>query len=212
MQSWNRAALPQQRVMAASCGNFTRSMHCKQDAHFCSVPIIVGCLMLIFNRRTAWHHLLAFLLCSFRQHLSNGQIVNAGGKKCLGAEGDTVVLTGCDSGSTWETQGNGALSCLLYWFLWCFYPRVCRPIEIGPCWKFLFEPEWARRWRGRCRCAWCHNIEQLSRCCCTWRQHGRRWELENFLGSTVCIYVLVAVDSLLLPCRRVHWAPQAQLQ
>jgi hypothetical protein len=114
MQSWNRAALPQQRVMAASCGNFTRSMHCKQDAHFCSVPIIVGCLMLIFNRRTAWHHLLAFLLCSFRQHLSNGQIVNAGGKKCLGAEGDTVVLTGCDSGSTWETQGNGALSCLLY--------------------------------------------------------------------------------------------------
>ena len=196
MQSWNRAALPQQRVMAASCGNFTRSMHCKQDAHFCSVPIIVGCLMLIFNRRTAWHHLLAFLLCSFRQHLSNGQIVNAGGKKCLGAEGDTVVLTGCDSGSTWETQGNGALSCLLYWFLWCFYPRVCRPIEIGPCWKFLFEPEWARRWRGRCRCAWCHNIEQLSRCCCTWRQHGRRWELENFLGGTVCIYVFVAVDSL----------------
>jgi len=43
------------------------------------------------------------------QHLSNGQIVNAGGKKCLGAEGDTVVLTGCDSGSTWETQGNGQL-------------------------------------------------------------------------------------------------------
>lgn len=26
----------------------------------------------------------------------------------MGAEGDTVVLTGCDSGSTWETQGNGA--------------------------------------------------------------------------------------------------------
>jgi hypothetical protein len=34
--------------------------------------------------------------------------VNAAGKKCMGAEGDTVVLTGCDSGSTWETQGNGA--------------------------------------------------------------------------------------------------------
>ncbi len=34
--------------------------------------------------------------------------MNAAGKKCMGAEGDTVVLTGCDSGSTWETQGNGA--------------------------------------------------------------------------------------------------------
>lgn len=34
--------------------------------------------------------------------------MNSGGKKCLGAEGDTVILTGCDSGSTWEAQGNGA--------------------------------------------------------------------------------------------------------
>jgi len=43
------------------------------------------------------------------QHLSNGQIANVGGKKCLGAEGDTVALTDCDSASTWETQGNGQL-------------------------------------------------------------------------------------------------------
>jgi len=26
----------------------------------------------------------------------------------MGADGDAVVLIGCDSGSTWETQGNGA--------------------------------------------------------------------------------------------------------
>ena len=87
---------------------------------------------------------------------------------------------------------------------------LCRPVEIRPCWKFLFEPEWGRCWRGRCCRAWRHNIEQFSRCSCTRRQHGRGWELENFLGGIVFVYVLAAIVSLLLSCRQVHWTRRAR--
>jgi|TARA_B110000908_G_C10080885_1_gene369507 hypothetical protein len=46
----------------------------------------------------------------------------------MGAEGDTVVLTGCDSGSTWETQGNGAF---LASAIHCY--RVCLKISVFGC-------------------------------------------------------------------------------
>ena len=119
----------------------------------------------------------------------------------------------------WKHVGNAGQRCipcfrhsLLQGLFEDFCLWVCRPIEIGACWELLFQPEWACSWRGRCRCAWCHNIEQLSRCCCTWRQHGRGWELEYLLGCIVCIFVFATVVFLWMPCRRVHWTPQVQLQ
>jgi hypothetical protein len=47
-----------------------------------------------------------------RQHLPNGQISNALGGKCIGADGDAVSLVACDSGSTWQMQGNGSRICI----------------------------------------------------------------------------------------------------
>jgi len=43
------------------------------------------------------------------QHLPNGQISNVVGGKCIGADGNAVVLTSCDGASMWETQSNGQL-------------------------------------------------------------------------------------------------------
>jgi len=43
------------------------------------------------------------------QHLPNGEISNALGGKCIGADGDAVSLMACDGGSTWQMQGNGQL-------------------------------------------------------------------------------------------------------
>ena len=48
-----------------------------------------------------------------RQHLPNGQISNALGGKCIGADGDVVSLMSCDGAGTWEMQGNSALSTAL---------------------------------------------------------------------------------------------------
>ena len=39
--------------------------------------------------------------------MPNGQISNALGGKCISADGDAVSLVACDSGSTWQMQGNG---------------------------------------------------------------------------------------------------------
>ncbi len=92
-----------------SSGRWPRAMATFPEVYIASSMRFIP----LFDKRTTCHDLLLFLLCSFRQHLSNGQIANVGGKKCLGAEGDTVALTDCDSASTWETQGNGESSCLL---------------------------------------------------------------------------------------------------
>ena len=51
-----------------------------------------------------------FELCALplsRQHLPNGEVASAIGKKCVGVDGEVVMLTACDGGATWEAQGNG---------------------------------------------------------------------------------------------------------
>lgn len=41
------------------------------------------------------------------QHLPNGEVASAIGKKCVGVDGEVVMLTACDGGAAWEAQGNG---------------------------------------------------------------------------------------------------------
>ena len=54
-----------------------------------------------------------FELCALplsRQHLPNGEVASAIGKKCVGVDGEVVMLTACDGGAAWEAQGNGVQS------------------------------------------------------------------------------------------------------
>ena len=56
------------------------------------------------------------------------------GKKCVGAAGDEVVLTACDGGSIWETQGNGTIFSLVSIVFCCGVSLwVLRPVEASPC-------------------------------------------------------------------------------
>ncbi len=70
----------------------------------------------------------------WRQRFPNGEIANAMGKKCVGAAGDEVVLTACDGGSIWETQGNGTIFSLVSIVFCCGVSLwVLRPVEASPC-------------------------------------------------------------------------------
>jgi len=43
------------------------------------------------------------------QHLPDGQIANAVGHQCIGADSESVTLTACNGEGSWEMQGNGQL-------------------------------------------------------------------------------------------------------
>ncbi len=83
-----------------------------------------------------------------RQHLPNGQISNVVGGKCIGADGNAVVLTSCDGASMWETQSNGeafhSLICKSLMSILIVYEQ--RPVEIGPRRRTVFESERPRSW------------------------------------------------------------------
>ena len=45
--------------------------------------------------------------------MPNGQISNALGGTCIGADWDAVSPIACDSGSTWQMQGSGGCICII---------------------------------------------------------------------------------------------------
>ena len=78
--------------------------------------------------------------------MPNGEISNALGGKCIGADGDAVSLMACDGGSTWQMQGNGGCICAAGAFLHAASSCIHRSVEAGPIGGTVFEPEGIRGW------------------------------------------------------------------
>lgn len=105
---WSLALLLSQRGMAGNFGSSTRELSLMAPCKLLVKP----CCGIRLNTNI-WKALPEKALggsacvCLWRQRLPDGQIANAMGKKCVGADGNAVVLMACDGGSIWEAQGNG---------------------------------------------------------------------------------------------------------